>query len=110
MLGAEFDTSDGCELNPRTNASQKMGPTLLCDKSTIQTLVQKAPELLHHYFQVNIPPILVREILGDLAKDNMELSEMIFEKLADSERTYSAVNTTCLYIQIIDVMLCYVIF
>ena len=64
-----------------------MGPTLLCDKSTIQTLVQKAPELLHHYFQLNIPPILVREVLGDLAKDGtdsraLQIVKSLAKKLA----------------------------
>ena len=42
-----------------------------------------------------------------LAKDNMELSEMIFDRLGDSERTYSTVYTTCLRMQMIDVISCY---
>ena len=70
-----------------------MGPTLLCDKSTIQTLVQKAPELLHHYFQVNIPPILVREILGDLAKDNMD-SRAVGQVKSLAKRVASLYATT----------------
>ena len=49
-----------------------MGPILLCDKSTIQTLDQAAPTLLHHYFSLNIPPILFREVLGDLAKRELD--------------------------------------
>ena len=47
-----------------------MGPVILCDKSTVQSLHRLSPELLHHYFTINIPPILVREILGDLVKES----------------------------------------
>lgn len=47
-----------------------MGPTIITDKNAIQSLSQTEIHFLFKYFYVNIPPILVREILGDLAKDN----------------------------------------
>jgi len=47
-----------------------MGPTIITDKSAIQSLSQSEIHFLFNYFYVNIPPILVREILGDLAIEN----------------------------------------
>lgn len=45
-----------------------MGPCLLMDKSAIQALPKRLlPALSRHYY-LNIPPILVTEILGDLTK------------------------------------------
>jgi hypothetical protein len=45
-----------------------MGPTIILDKSSLQALSQQELEFLYRYYTVNIPPILVIEILGDLHK------------------------------------------
>jgi len=47
-----------------------MGPTIITDKNAIQSLSIHEIHFLFKYYYVNIPPILVREILGDLAKVN----------------------------------------
>lgn len=44
-----------------------MKPTLLIDKSALQSLSNDEIYFLHKYYYVNIPPILVQEILADLA-------------------------------------------
>jgi hypothetical protein len=49
-----------------------MRPILLCDKSTIQTLSSNSPELIHRYFHLHLPPILAKEIQGDLTKGDSE--------------------------------------
>lgn len=49
-----------------------MGPTIITDKNAIQSLSQNEIHFLFKYYYVNIPPILVREILGDLAKNNTD--------------------------------------
>ncbi len=46
-----------------------MGPSVLLDKSSIQTLSFDEITFLNRYFFVNIPPILLTEILGDLKKN-----------------------------------------
>jgi len=46
-----------------------MGPTLILDKSALQALSQKEVWRLRTHFSLNIPPILISEILGDLAKE-----------------------------------------
>ena len=45
-----------------------MGPTLMLDKSALQALSRKEVRRLRRHFSLNIPPILISEILGDLAK------------------------------------------
>lgn len=45
-----------------------MGPTLILDKSALQALSGKEVWRLRSHFSLNIPPILISEILGDLAK------------------------------------------
>lgn len=44
-------------------------PTLLCDKSTIQTLNRGELNLFRRYFNLNVPPILLSEIVSDLSKE-----------------------------------------
>lgn len=67
-----------------------MGPTLLCDKSAIQTLNRASPVLLHHYFRIIIPPILVTEILGDLAKETNGSTVQSVKMLANKVASISA--------------------
>ena len=45
-----------------------MGPNLICDKSTLQVLNPAELTALRRYYSLNIPPILLVEILGDLKK------------------------------------------
>jgi len=45
-----------------------MGPVIILDKSTLQSLSHDELLFLNKYFVVNIPPVLVMEIWGDLAK------------------------------------------
>ena len=45
-----------------------MGPTIILDKSCIQSLSGQEIEFLYRYYTLNIPPILISEILGDLMK------------------------------------------
>ncbi|MCC6695759.1 MAG: hypothetical protein IT365_09030 [Candidatus Hydrogenedentes bacterium] len=47
-----------------------MGPTLILDKSALQSLSKIESFYLHRYFIVNIPPVLIMEILADLKKDD----------------------------------------
>ena len=74
-----------------------MGPILLCDKSAIQSLQRSAPSLLHRYFWINIPPILVIEILGDLTKKNVSKdAQSEVQRLAQRLGSTSAIpNVSC---------------
>lgn len=47
-----------------------MGPVLICDKSTLQSLARDELNALRRYYSLNVPPVLVMEILGDLKKEN----------------------------------------
>lgn len=44
------------------------GPTLIYDKSTLQSLTAKEADWLHHHFHVVLTPTLFMEVLGDLKK------------------------------------------
>jgi len=45
-----------------------MGPTLLIDKSTIQSLSRAEIDFLYKHYSVVLPPILIVEIISDYAK------------------------------------------
>src|SRR5439155_8481505 len=45
-----------------------MGPVIVCDKSTVQALSRDELSALRRYYSLNIPPVLLVEILGDLKK------------------------------------------
>src|SRR5206468_2007056 len=49
-----------------------MGPTLLLDKSTFQSLSREELRTLRSHFMEVLPPILVHEIVGDLAREVAE--------------------------------------
>lgn len=49
-----------------------MGPTIILDKSSLQSLSQDEIHFLHKYYLVNIPPILFMEILADLKKESID--------------------------------------
>jgi hypothetical protein len=42
-----------------------MGPVIICDKSTLQALSRDELNALRRYYSLNIPPVLLVEILGD---------------------------------------------
>ncbi|HPO15861.1 MAG TPA: SEC-C domain-containing protein [Candidatus Hydrogenedentes bacterium] len=44
------------------------GPCIILDKSAFQSLKKSESFILHKYFFVNVPPVLVLEIIGDLKK------------------------------------------
>lgn len=45
-----------------------MGPTIILDKSTLQSLSRDEVETLTRFYIVNVPPVLIHEINADLAK------------------------------------------
>ncbi|HEY3914695.1 MAG TPA: SEC-C domain-containing protein [Verrucomicrobiae bacterium] len=45
-----------------------MGPILICDKSTLQALSRDELAALRRYYSLNIPPVLLAEILSNLKK------------------------------------------
>lgn len=45
-----------------------IGPVIVLDKSAFQGLARREHTWLHHYFFENVTPVLVFEIVGDLAK------------------------------------------
>lgn len=49
-----------------------MGPTIILDKSSLQSLSQDEIHFLHKYYLVNIPPILIMEVLADLKKESSD--------------------------------------
>src|ERR1035437_939986 len=49
-----------------------MGPTLLLDKSSLQSFSPEEIHFIFKYFFINIPPILVIEILADLKKPSSD--------------------------------------
>ncbi len=46
-----------------------MGPTIILDKSSLQAFSKKELVLLNKLYYLNIPPILITEILADLKKE-----------------------------------------
>jgi len=49
-----------------------MGPIIILDKSTLQSLSSDDILFLNKYFILNIPPVLVMEIWGDLSKPDKQ--------------------------------------
>ena len=61
-----------------------MGPTIICDKSSLQALSKDELSVLRKYYSLNVPPILLVEILGDLKKHpDVEESRKEVEMLAN---------------------------
>jgi hypothetical protein len=61
-----------------------MGPHLICDKSSLQALSRAELNALRRYYALNIPPVLLLEILGDLKKaDDRQASQKEVQILAD---------------------------
>ena len=46
-----------------------MGPTILLDKSTLQSLKATSAHELSRYFYLNVPPVLISEVLADIEKE-----------------------------------------
>lgn len=57
-------------------------PIILLDKSVLQSLSQREVEKLSSHFFVNLPPVLIVEILADLRKENgKKIVSGLFSKL-----------------------------
>ena len=72
-----------------------MGPILILDKSTLQSLSDDELIFLNKYFILNIPPVLVIEIWGDLAKPDKQGSISRDQVQRLSQKVYrgsSAIN------------------
>ena len=66
-----------------------MGPIVILDKSTLQSLSFDEIVILHRYYLLNIAPVLTIEILGDLKKpSNNTLSENKVTELANKLLPY----------------------
>lgn len=77
-----------------------MGPIIILDKSTLQSLSGGELLFLNKYFILNIPPVLVMEIWGDLAKPDKHgaISKDQVQHLAHKVyRGQSAINAHCSY-------------
>lgn len=62
----------------------RVGPHLICDKSTIQGLSRPELNVLRRYYTLNVPPVLLLEILGDLKKaDDVDACRETVRSLAD---------------------------
>lgn len=61
-----------------------MGPIVILDKSTFQSLSMREHFFLHKYFKENLTPILGMELLGDLRKETpgTKTAEQIVTELA----------------------------
>lgn len=72
-----------------------MGPIIILDKSTLQSLSNDELLFLNKYFILNIPPVLIMEIWADLAKPDKEgaISKDQVQNLAKKiYRGQSAIN------------------
>lgn len=49
-----------------------MGPTIMLDKSALQSLSSGEMDVLRRYYIINIPPVLLIEILADLKKEDTD--------------------------------------
>jgi len=54
-----------------------MGPIIILDKSALQSLSRREMWRLRKHFSLNVPPILIAEILGDLAKTDAAQREQV---------------------------------
>lgn len=72
-----------------------MGPIIILDKSTLQSLSDDELLFLNKYFILNIPPVLIMEIWGDLSKPDKQgaISKDQVQHLAQKVyRGQSAIN------------------
>jgi len=77
-----------------------MGPVIILDKSTLQSLSNEELLFLNKYFILNIPPVLIMEIWGDLAKPDKQgaISKDQVQNLAQKVyRGQSAINAHFLH-------------
>lgn len=78
-----------------------MGPSLLFDKSAIQSLGQQSLSEVNRYFYTTVPPVLLMEILADLslAPNDLETSRAKVRELAHKvlpSDSMSTVHYQCL--------------
>lgn len=66
-------------------------PSIILDKSALQALSSAEITALHNHYLVQVPSILLYEIIGDLSKESKEKSgEVIVSQLARKFFTYSS--------------------
>lgn len=61
--------------------SDNMGPSIILDKNALQGLSFLEVQALHRFYLPNVPPVLVKEVIGDMAKltDEGTSAEMVTE-------------------------------
>lgn len=52
--------------------TKRMGPSIILDKNALQGLSFLEVQALHRFYFVNIPTVLVKEVIGDMAKLTLE--------------------------------------
>jgi len=72
-----------------------MGPILLCDKSTLQSLSRAELNMLRRNYSLNIPPVLLMEILADLRK-----AEDIGTGQAEVQQLANKLVPACSYVNV----------
>ena len=78
-----------------------MGPCIILDKSSLQSLSKDELFFLFRHYIVNIPPILVYEIIGDLIKDTKECTiskDLVISLSRKITQQNSIVNAHYLYL------------
>lgn len=72
-----------------------MSIPIVLDKSTFQGLNYEDIVELHKYYIVNITPLLVSEILGDLAKDEKEGRKTPKNQVTDLAKKNVSLQCVC---------------
>ncbi|MEQ1843729.1 MAG: hypothetical protein ABL994_25275, partial [Verrucomicrobiales bacterium] len=63
-----------------------MGPSLMLDKSSLQSLSHDELDILRRYFSLVVPPVLMLEILGDLKKKKKPGGRPVVPSVTDLAR------------------------
>jgi len=80
-----------------------MGPSIIFDKSAIQSFSENEILILTKYFYLNVTPVLINEIIGDLSKDSndeaMNRKKVIFlaNKLSPTSSAVNSHYTSLIY-------------
>ena len=72
-----------------------MGPIIILDKSVLQTLSFIELDFLYRYFLINVSPVLIAEIQGDLSKsdkDGKPMTDLVTRLASKIPQITSAVN------------------
>lgn len=79
-----------------------MGPTIILDKSSLQSLSSREIAFLHRYYLINVTGVLTMEILADLKKDisnenNIEEVKRLANKILNMDMVINAHYLHMLY-------------